>query len=202
MEQNKYLDDLATIKTMMSRSSRFISLSGFSGVLAGIYALIGAWFARKELQSLVLSNYTTTTQTIWNLWFIAIAVALFSIVTAYVLTSRRAKSNNEKIWDISTQKLLVAFLTPLVSGGVFGLIVLYQGYYGLIAAITLIFYGLALINASKYTLGTVKYLGVSEVIVGLFAAFYIGYGLQFWAIGFGCLHIVYGLVMYFRYERK
>jgi len=202
MEQNKYLDDLATIKTMMSRSSRFISLSGFSGVLAGIYALIGAWFAREELQSLVLSNYTTITETIWNLWFIAIAVALFSIVTAYVLTSRRAKSNNEKIWDISTQKLLVAFLTPLVSGGVFGLIVLYQGYYGLIAAITLIFYGLALINASKYTLGTVKYLGVSEVIVGLFAAFYIGYGLQFWAIGFGFLHIVYGLVMYFRYERK
>ncbi len=202
MEQNKYLDDLATIKTMMSRSSRFISLSGFSGVLAGIYALIGAWFAREELRSLVLDNYTTTIETIWNLWFIAIAVALFSIVTAYVLTSRRAKSNNEKIWDISTQKLLVAFLTPLVSGGVFGLIVLYQGYYGLIAAITLIFYGLALINASKYTLGTVKYLGVSEVIVGLFAAFYIGYGLQFWAIGFGCLHIVYGLVMYFRYERK
>ena len=202
MEQNKYLDDLATIKTMMSRSSRFISLSGFSGVLAGIYALIGAWFAREELRSLVLDNYTTTTQTIWNLWFIAIAVALFSIVTAYVLTSRRAKSNNEKIWDISTQKLLLAFLTPLVSGGVFGLIVLYQGYYGLIAAITLIFYGLALINASKYTLGTVKYLGVSEVVVGLFAALYIGYGLQFWAIGFGCLHIVYGLVMYFRYERK
>lgn len=202
MEQNNYLDDLATIKTMMSRSSRFISLSGFSGVLAGVYALVGAWFAREELRGLALANYTTTTVTIRNLWVIAITVALLSIVTAYILTSRRAKANNEEIWDISTQKLLIAFLTPLVSGGVFGLIVLYQGYYGLIAAITLIFYGLALINASKYTLGTVKYLGISEVVVGLFAAFYIGYGLQFWAIGFGVLHIIYGLIMYLKHERK
>jgi len=201
MRNKDYLHDLSLIKNMMNRSSRFISLSGFSGVLAGSYALIGAWFANQYIVEFAQNGrYIHKTMNI--LWFIAITVALFSILTAYILTSRRAKKNGEKIWDVSTKNLLVAFLTPLITGGIFGLLILNHKYYGLIAPITLIFYGLALINASKYTLGTVKYLGVSEVLVGLFATYYIGYGLQFWALGFGILHIVYGTIMYFQYERK
>jgi general stress protein CsbA len=203
MENKDYLQDLSLIKNMMNRSSRFISLSGFSGVLAGSYALIGAWFSNQYITEFVKNgSYAAIHRTMNILWFIAIAVAFSSILTAYILTSRRARKNGEKIWDVSTKNLLLAFLTPLVSGGIFGLLVLNHGYYGLIAPITLIFYGLALINASKYTLGTVKYLGISEVVVGLFASYYLGYGLQFWALGFGVLHIIYGAIMYFQYERK
>jgi general stress protein CsbA len=203
MENKDYLQDLSLIKNMMNRSSRFISLSGFSGVLAGSYALIGAWFSNQYITEFVKNgSYTAIHKTVNILWLIAMVVALSSILTAYILTSKRARKNGEKIWDVSTKNLLLAFLTPLITGGVFGLIVLNHGYYGLIAPITLLFYGLALINASKYTLGTVKYLGVSEVVVGLFASYYLGYGLQFWALGFGVLHIIYGTIMYFQYERK
>ena len=203
MEEKDYLQDLSAIKNMMNRSSRFISLSGLSGIMAGSYALIGAWFARRILYKFKYGisyrqiNYLTN-----ELWFIAIAVAVFSILTAYILTSKRAKSNGEQIWDVSTKNLLVAFLIPLVTGGAFGLILLHQRYFGLIAPITLLFYGLALINASKYTLGTVKYLGFTELVLGLLAAYFIGYGLLFWTLGFGVMHIVYGTIMYFRYEKK
>ncbi len=203
MEEKDYLQDLSAIKNMMNRSSRFISLSGLSGIMAGSYALIGAWFARSILYkfkhgiSYRQINYLTN-----ELWFIAIAVAVFSILTAYVLTSKRAKKNGEEIWDVSTKNLVVAFLIPLLTGGVFGLLLLNQRYFGLIAPITLLFYGLALINASKYTLGTVKYLGFSELILGLLSTYFVGYGLLFWTLGFGVMHIVYGTIMYFRYEKK
>lgn len=203
MENENYLQDLSVIKNMMNRSSRFISLSGLSGILAGIYALVGAWFANEQLATATRSmSYKALNALMTSLWVIALSVALASIVTAYLLTSSRAKKNGEAIWDNSTKNLLIAFLIPLVSGGLFGLIILHHQYYGLIAPVTLIFYGLALINASKFTLGTVKYLGLSEVIIGLLAAYYLGNGLLFWAIGFGILHIVYGTIMYFQYERK
>jgi hypothetical protein len=43
-------------------------------------------------------------------------------------------------------------------------------------------------------------LGITEIILGLMSSWLIGYGLLFWAVGFGVMHIFYGLMMYFRYE--
>ena len=126
---------------------------------------------------------------------------LLNNITAFILTSQRAKRNGEKIWDAATKLMLIHFLFPLVTGGIFGLILLVHEHFGIIAPITLIFYGLALVSASKYTLDTIKYLGISEIIVGLIAAYYVGYGLYFWAFGFGVLHIVYGMVMYLKERR-
>ena len=73
--------------------------------------------------------------------------------------------------------------------------------FGLVAPTTLLFYGLALYNAGKYTLDEIRYLGVSEIILGLLGCIFIGYGLMFWALGFGVLHIVYGFMMWWKYER-
>ena len=74
--------------------------------------------------------------------------------------------------------------------------------FGLVAPTTLVFYGLALLNASKYTLGDVKYLGYTQVILGLICAVFPNYGFWFWVIGFGFMHIVYGLIMYVKYDKK
>jgi hypothetical protein len=65
----------------------------------------------------------------------------------------------------------------------------------------LIFYGLALINASKYTYNDIRYLGISELLIGLCSTLFLGYGLFFWAAGFGLAHIVYGALMYFKYDK-
>ena len=66
----------------------------------------------------------------------------------------------------------------------------------------LIFYGIALYNASKHTLSYVKYLGFTEIILGLISAMYPGDGFWFWVIGFGFMHIIYGSLMYFKYDKK
>ncbi len=208
MEERNYLKDIADIKQMMSRSSRFISLSGLSGILAGIYALLGAaaaWFqldAYRQgypdyLTAVAGGGINSLTR---NLFLIAGAVIVASIVTAIILTTRKARKNDEKIWDSVSKRLLLSFAIPLVSGGLFCLAILQRDITGLIAPATLLFYGLALINASKYTLGDIKYLGMANVVTGLIATQFAGYGLYFWALGFGVFHIIYGFIMYNKYD--
>ncbi|WP_299531791.1 hypothetical protein [Ulvibacterium sp.] len=215
MEAKKYLEDITEIKNMMSRSSRFISLSGLSGIMAGIYALIGAFIAKllldNHLQSIKnhqdsakagLYEIIETSDLIFNLLLIASSVALLAIVTGFILTNRKAKKSGEDIWNASSRRLVLNFLIPLMAGGLFCLVLLQYGYVGLVASATLIFYGLACVNASKYTLGDIRYLGIANIIIGLIATQFIGYGLYFWALGFGVFHIIYGTLMYFKHDKK
>ncbi len=204
MSNNKYLEDLNEIKNLMNRSSRFLSLSGLSGIFAGLYALGGAFVAHQLLfdKTIYLAEYGAETKNlIVQIVMIAVLTAILAVGTALIFTRNKAKKNNEQIWDETTRRLLIHFLIPLVTGGVFGLILLKHGFFVIVPPITLIFYGLALVNASKFTLDTVKYLGISQIVVGLIATWYVGYGLYFWAFGFGVLHIVYGSIMYLK-ERK
>ncbi|WP_127024173.1 hypothetical protein [Flagellimonas beolgyonensis] len=201
MDSKKYLDDISQIKDLMNRSSRFISLSGLSGILAGVYAITGAlvayFFLLPQDDSYVVIHG-------WNFKLIVgilITVAVLSFVSAYLLTTRKAKKNNEKIWDDTTKRLLLNFFVPLVTGGIYILIKLNSQHYGLTASLMLIFYGLALVNASKYTIGTVQYLGYTQIVLGLICAAMPGYGFWFWVVGFGILHIVYGSIMHFREEK-
>ncbi|AXG72364.1 hypothetical protein KORDIASMS9_04635 [Kordia sp. SMS9] len=209
MTSSDYLEDIKEIKQLMNKSSRFISLSGLSGIMAGIYALIGAWFARVQLRSAyeiksvskyeemsVFANGIT-----FKLMTIAAIVLFLAVVTGIFLTQRKARKNGEKIFDKTALKLLINFLIPLVTGGLFALVLLQEGIVYLVAPATLIFYGLACVNASKYTLGHIKYLGYATIILGLIATQYVGYGLYFWAIGFGIFHIIYGGLMYILIER-
>ncbi|MBD0778079.1 hypothetical protein HPE56_09765 [Maribacter sp. ANRC-HE7] len=202
MESKKYLDDITEIKALMTRSSRFISLSGLSGILAGLYAITGAILAYIFVMPESGEYVTLHSYKFRYLIAILLAVAALSIITAFLLTTRKAKKNKEAIWDMTTRNLLVNFLIPLLTGGIYIIIKLNSQHYGLTASLMLIFYGLALVNASKYTLGNVKYLGYSEIILGLICAALPGYGLLFWVAGFGILHIIYGSMVYFLEEKK
>jgi len=199
MTKEQYLEDLKDIKDIMTRSSRFISLSGLSGVFAGVFALIGAYLAYQTVyyqQSYV--DYRTAVidlESVLKLIGIATGVIVLSFVFGIYFTTKKAKEKRQKLWDRSTRLLLINLFIPLIAGGILCLMLLLKGYIGFVAPFTLIFYGLALVNASKYTLSQIKSLGLLEIALGLIATHYIGYGLIFWAIGFGVLHIIYGLVI-------
>lgn len=208
---DKHLQNLNEIRTLMERSSRFISLSGFSGVFAGIFALIGAAaayiFLKIDITDRGYYRFARTPDGELNKDFYvfffttAILVLIASVGTGIFLTTRRAKKKGLPIWDKSAKRLMINMLIPLAAGGLFCLALVNHGLDGMVAPATLIFYGLALINASKYTLSDIRSLGITEVIIGLAAAFFMGYGLLFWALGFGIMHIIYGTVMYYKYER-
>lgn len=203
MSNEDYLKDISEIKSLMNKSSRFISLSGLSGILAGVYALIGAFIAYW-----LVMNYSNGVLYIFHGWvfwtcmLVLALIALLSIVTGIVLTTKKAKRNNESIWDNSSRRLVFNFLIPLIVGGLYCLIILSQGHYGQTGGLMLIFYGLALVNASKYSLGDIRYLGYIEIGLGLIASYWPGYGFWLWVIGFGIMHIVYGTWMHFKYDRK
>ncbi|PVD52125.1 hypothetical protein DC498_12125 [Terrimonas sp.] len=210
-DKNSGLDTLKDIRQMMERSSRFISLSGLSGIAAGICALIGAWFAFDIIISSSghrdYNNYYPDIISLKQFMeYKLFRIALFTLIAAFILalifTWIKSKKNNVPIWGTSSKRLLWNMAVPLVAGGFFLLRMIQLGYFGMIAPGCLIFYGIALINASKYTLGEVRYLGYCQVILGLINCWFLGYGLYFWTIGFGVLHIIYGVMMWWKYERK
>ncbi|GGD26746.1 hypothetical protein [Hyunsoonleella pacifica] len=202
MESKDYLKDISEIKNMMHKSSRFISLSGLSGILAGIYALMGATIA-YWLVTTYSNGYLILDGWVYQYCLFTLAiVALLSIGTGILLTTRKAKKDGASIWDSTSRRLVFNFLIPLVAGGLYILIILSQGKYGQSGGLMLIFYGLALINASKYSIGDIQYLGYIQIFLGLIGAWKPGYGFWLWVIGFGFMHIIYGTWMHFKYDLK
>lgn len=212
--QHQSLDTLQDIKRMMERSSRFISLSGWSGVSAGICALIGAWLANNELRQMFgrsrrIDDYgvsggeaVLTNITLFNhLIIIAVCTFVAALISSFFFTWLRTRKHGVPLWDRTVQRLVVNTALPLIIGGIVILRCLQLGYFEMIAPGCLIFYGLALVNASKYTLGEIRYLGYGQLILGVINLWDEGSGLLLWTIGFGVLHIVYGLIMWWKHER-
>lgn len=206
-EQQDYIRDIAEMRSMMERSSKFLSLSGLAGVMAGIYALLGAFIAYRYLHynpdrfaAYQPDNGPLTADPL-TLMLLALCVLVLAVGTALFLSANKAKKRGEKIWNATSRRLLAHMAVPLVIGGLLILVVISKGLPGLVAPFSLIFYGLALFNISKFTYEEVKSLGLIEIGLGLFSAWFVEYGLVCWAVGFGIVHIVYGIYMHYRYER-
>lgn len=205
MNEKDAYAELSSIRDLMERSSKFISLSGLSGILAGVYAIAGACLAYRNIKySPVVSTaepYLNDQGLLQQLIMIALGVFILSVLTSYWLTLRKAKRRNENIWNPVSRRMLVAIAIPMITGGLFIGILLIKEHYIAIPSACLIFYGLALVAGSQYTFNDVKWLGIGEITLGLLALSLPGHGLLLWTIGFGVLHIIYGAIMHFKYER-
>ncbi|KQS93689.1 hypothetical protein [Chryseobacterium sp. Leaf394] len=205
MESKNYHEDLSHIRSMMERSSRFISLSGLSGVVAGLAAIIGAVyvffvFQREGIDYFDGDRNIFSKALVQELVVIGAVILVVAILSGYIFTANKSKKKGLKIWDATTKRLLFTFAAPLVAGGLFCLILLYHHLFVLVAPATLIFYGLALVSAERYTLTDIKYLGYCQIVLGLLSFLFLGWGLVAWTVGFGVLHIVYGLIMHKKYK--
>lgn len=206
MSNSKHLDDLAQIRSIMERSTKFLSLSAWAAIMAGVYALIGAWIGYRIIYFSPKLRYEALTQSLLHpdvlpLFLVALIIFVLATVTTLWLSHRKAQRAGQKLWTRSAIRVLINFVIPLAAGGFFVLILYSRGHYSLIAASTLIFYGMALLNAGNFTFSDIRLLGVLEILVGLFAALFPGKGLYFWAFGFGILHIIYGIILYWKYEK-
>lgn len=209
-KSNTPKEDLQAIREIMERSSRFLSLSGISGVFAGAVGLLGALAAYMILPDLsiqatgnsaVNSSGLAGSTLLLYLGINLLLVLLVAVVGAVYFSVKKARKAHQPFWNTSTKRMINYFLIPFLTGGVFTLILLYRNEIDLVVPSMLIFYGLALVNAGKFTLGEVHYLGITEIILGILAAVFVNLGLLFWAFGFGIMHIVYGILMYNKYER-
>lgn len=204
--EKDYLKDLNEIRTMMERSSKFLSLSGLSGVFAGIYAIISSYLAYSVLHFKIEKLYYTDEE-ILNLGInsnyiilLAIVTVIITITTTILFSYKNSIKKSEKIWNSISKQLLLNLAIPLITGGTVILLLMVYNLYGWLAPLTLVFYGLAILNASKYTFDDMRGLGIIQIILGLVAMHFIGYGLLIWAIGFGLVHIIYGIYLHYKYE--
>lgn len=201
-KEKDYVGDIAAIRSMMERTTKFLSLSGWAGIMAGMYALVGAGVAYTYLDfnpgGIAEAIPDGRLQT---LMILALAILILAIGTAVSLSYRKAAKQGERIWNATSRRLLVGMSVPLVTGGMLILVLIWNGLIGLAAPFSLIFYGLALYNAGNFTYGEVRTLGLIEIGLGLISAYFVEYSLLCWAIGFGLLHIIYGIYIHYKYER-
>jgi hypothetical protein len=215
MDDSKKLSrDLRDIKQMMERSSRFISLSGLSGISAGICALVGVFFAHDTIEknrpavSDLRRTFSDTDTILYGDFFnstlirIAALTFLAALLSAFLFTYRRSQRTTTPIWGYTAKRLLINVSIPIVAGGIFLLALINNKVFDFVAPGCLIFYGLGILNASNYTLSEIRYLAYGEILLGVINLFFPGQGLYFWAAGFGVLHIIYGIFMWWKYERN
>jgi hypothetical protein len=202
-EEQDYIRDIAQIRAIMERSSKFLSLAGWAGIMAGLYALAGAYIAYEilEFNPDRLIYDLPQSSSLQKVIGLAIIILLLAIGTAILLSYNKATKRGEKLWNAIVKRLVINMAVPLVVGGLLILILISKGLIGLIAPFTLLFYGLALYNAGRFTYELIKSLGLIQISLGLLSAYYIEYGLLYWALGFGVAHILYGIYMHYRYER-
>ncbi len=203
--ERDYKKDIEHIHSFMEQSSRFISLNGLSGIVIGIVALIATGLAYGFMSQNHALNYQGTEKLytpdlMTALIFIGVITLFIALSCGIFFTIRKSKKIKAPIWTNLTKRLLISLFIPLIAGGVFCLSLIFHHHFIMVAPTTLVFYGLALINSGKYTYNELTYLGICETVLGLIALFLPGYGLIFWALGFGLLHIIYGFLMYKKYH--
>ncbi|MGJ1365158.1 hypothetical protein [Sphingobacterium spiritivorum] len=205
MKQEDLIKDIAQIRSLMEKSTKFISISGISSILIGIYALIGAAYAYYEVYGFdsvmgYRDHYVNEPSIISKLLITAVLVLAASITTGLVMAKRKAKIHQQSIWNQTSRSLLFAVAVPLLTGGIFALLLIARGMMLTVASTLLIFYGLALVAGGNFTFKEIRWLGICEIGLGLLALLFPGYGIVFWALGFGVLHIIYGVIVHKKYE--
>lgn len=216
MDKNKHLEDIKDIKKMMDKATRFSSLSGISIVVAGLLAAFGGFLIYSDLEFILhdgkFIGYSSLIESeagsedfqrkLKLLLSVGAIIFISSILIFYFAALKKSKKQQVDFWNPSMIRALKSLFVCVLAGGIFSVMLIDQGYVGMVAPSTLIFYGLGLINASKYTYGEIEVLGYVELILGLVASFFMGFGLLFWVIGFGVSHVVFGLVLHFKYDKK
>ncbi len=180
----------------MEESSRFLSLSGLSGIFAGFLAFLGGFVAyflmlQKNQDSSILKI---------EIIVIAIIVLVLALAGSFYFSIRNARKKGQKVWAPVSRRLLLNLFIPLATGGFFILILYFDNQLQLIVPAMLIFYGLSLVSAGKFTYNEIFYLGLAELITGFIAAIFQDHFILFWIFGFGFLHVIYGLIMYRKYQ--
>ncbi|MEM9717955.1 MAG: hypothetical protein AAGA10_01820 [Bacteroidota bacterium] len=204
MNEKDYIQDLKEIKDLMDRSSKFRSLNGLSGVLAGIFSLVGAYLGYQwvfsqlpPLSYLPIELTATQTQTIW---IIALGIIGLTLAGLVFFSSKEAKKRKQKLWNSQSKRVLIHMGIPLIAGGLLSAILLREGFLGMLPSLTLLFFGVGLVNASHFTFQEIRLMGLAEIGLGLAAMWFVEWGLYFWAVGFGLLNIASGIFFQIRYN--
>src|SRR5271156_2059440 len=129
------LETLQEIRSIMDRSARFITLSGWSGIWAGSTALVGAyigygWLKNPQIRYAGLTSEGTFDYFdpfINRLILLAIGVFIVAISGGVYFTYQKTKAHGSKLWNNASRQLMLQLFYPLFAGGVFSVTFIYYG---------------------------------------------------------------------------
>lgn len=196
MNKRQYQDQLEAlsgIRNLMERSSRYLPLSGKAGVAIGVLSI---------LCSLIVDSYFSIHEDNLKPLFLLFGMLfVICLVIEILMAERNSRQKGVPAWDAIAKRFLINLFLPMVVGGIYCFALIRQQQLEMVLPATLVFYGLALINASRYTIEDTRYLGMADLLLGLATSFLPQHGLLAWGIGFGVLHVLYGVIIYFKYEK-
>jgi hypothetical protein len=209
--EQDHLESIREMRNLMERSTRYLSLSGMAGVMVGFIALAGV-AALLTLMGIPIGQPVSfidpaaaggpeTSRINERILIMAALVFSLSLIVESSFAVRNARKLGLPLWDATARRLLTALLIPIVGGGIYCISLLQSGRVDDLAAASLIFYGLGLMNAGKYAVPDVGRLGIAVFATGLIASFFPLQAVYFWAFGFGILHIIYGISIHFKHQR-
>lgn len=213
MKEQEIQETLSDIRNMMERSQKVLFLDGTAGIVAAVWALLGAVAVSLVLYGTVSPLWGAWINPIrnsdWSTFFIVaiICAAVFcaAFLTVWLMSKRRAERDGMEFkLDAGTRRLLGNFFTAMVVGGLVCLTPLFNGLWNMVPGYMLLFYGLALVLISPiaFKISITKYFGYTEIMLGIAALALAPLGIMFWTIGFCILHLVWGIWFKIWFDRK
>jgi hypothetical protein len=181
------MDNLRYIRETMERAGAFTAVPGWGGVAMGVTAIGAAWIASRAT-----SNHAWLTT-----WLVE---AVLGTVIASVTMYWKAKREHGSLLSGPGRKFALAFTPPVLLGGVLTLALVQQGASALVPALWLLCYGCAVVTGGALSVPVVPVMGFCFMLTGL-AALWTGAAWRdaMLGLGFGGLHIVFGLIIARRY---
>ncbi|HXN24813.1 MAG TPA: hypothetical protein VOA41_18930 [Candidatus Dormibacteraeota bacterium] len=180
-------DNLRYIREAMERAGEFTAVPGWGGVAMGATALLAAVWAARQ-----------TTPRLWlAVWLVEAVVAITIAATSAARKSHRARM---PLFSGPGRKFALSFAPPILVGALLTVVLFRAGLVTALPGTWLLLYGTAVVTGGAFSVRIVPVMGLCFMALGV-AAFFSPerWNDHFMAAGFGCLQILFGLIIAKRY---
>jgi len=181
------MDNLRYIRETMERSSSFTGISGWGQVAIGVTALAAA----------VLAAQQATVKSWLAVWFVE---AMFSLLIAGWSMDRKARAAGLPLFSGPGRKVAFSLSPPLLAGALLTAVLYRAGSTNSIPGMWLLLYGTGVVTGGMFSVPVVPVMGLCFMTLGAAALFAPAFLANwFLALGFGILHITFGVIIARRY---
>jgi hypothetical protein len=184
---DRALDNLRFIRETMERSASFTAIPGYGGILMGVTAIGAA----------IIAHYQPSLRG-WLVTWLVEAFLAFGI--GILAMWQKAKNSGDSLNSAPARKFAFGFAPPLIAGIILTGLLYFKGLFTYLPAVWLTLYGTAVVTGGAYSVRIVPIVGWIFMSLGLVSVFLpTGYGNLLMGLGFGLLHLVFGLIVARRY---
>jgi len=181
------MDNLLYIRRTMERAGSFTAVPGAGGVLMGATALAAAWMAATQGD---------------GRWWLAVWVseAVIALLIGITAAARKAARARMPLLSAPGRKFIAAFVPSMAAGALLTLVLFRAGNLSVLPGVWLLLYGAGVVSSGAASVRIVPMMGACFMAVGALALLApASWGNPLLAVGFGGLHVLFGLAISVKY---